>query len=306
MRLALLICLILSTARAESLADALYPNTPPPAELHVLVIEHDATGAPLARHVIGDPRSTDWWPASTIKIFAAVAALEYIQELGWDHRARLRFDRPGRKPYVRRLDWLVTQAITHSSNLAYDRLVQFVGHDRLHADLLGPKRGLSDTALQVPYSQNVASLLHSPAIGLKHRKAGLELPARDGKGVTRCALATCASLNSLAEIMRRVMFNAHLAPADRLRISPAALKHLRAALAGDRKRGREVAQALQKALKGRRPQVFHKPGFYPGWRSDVLFVQAGTRRWTIALANAGKRSALNDPARRLARWLARQ
>lgn len=287
------------------LASDLYPKGPPPADLRILVLEYDQSGHEIRREAIGDPADRDWWPASTIKIFAAIGALEAIEALGFDHRATVSFARPGRSPYTRRFGWLVGQAVTQSSNLAYDRLVQFTGHDALHADLLGPKRGLGDAALQVPYSQNVISLLESPAITIRRGKRTHVIAARDGKGTTRCPMATCSSLNSLAEAMRRVMLHEQLPETERLRLSPASLKVLRSALAGDRARGREVINALKAAFKRHDPKLYHKPGYYPRWRSDVVFMKAGKRRWIVALANEGGRKALNDPARRLARWMVR-
>lgn len=303
--LALSLLALALPAQATTLADLLYPDKAPPPHLRVLVIEYDAAGRPLARHHLGDPASVDWWPASTVKIFAAVAALEAVEALGFDQRAQVRFERPGRRPYTRRVGWLVQKAITDSSNLAYDRLVQFVGHDALHADLLGPARGLHDTALQVPYSTNVSSLLDSPAITLRHGKRSHTIPARQGDGTARCPLPTCTSLDSLAEIMRRVMLHASLPAQQRLRLSDAAIARLHAALAGRGKRGQEVVEAFDRAFRGRAPRLYHKPGYYPRWRSDVVFIEVGGRRWAIALANAGGRKALNDPAARLARWMAR-
>lgn len=305
----LFLTLLLSRAHAEDLATALYPTGEPPTQLRMLVVEYDRAGTEAARWQIGDPADREWWPASTVKLFAAIAALEALEGLGFDPRATVAFDREGRAPYTRRFAWLVEQAITQSSNLAYDRLVQFVGNDALHADLLGPARGLGDTALQVPYSQNVGSLLASPRITLRQGTRSQVIEPREGEGTARCSMATCTSLNSLVDAMRRVMLHEELPEAERLRLSPGALALLRGALAGRGKRGQEVVEALDRAFKGRAfkgraSRLYHKPGYYPRWRSDVVFVVVGDRRWALALANEGSRAALDDPAERLARWLA--
>lgn len=295
--------LLCGTAHAD-LAAHLYPDRAPPPDLRVLVVELGPDGRTLSRHSIGDPADLDWWPASTIKIYAAIAALEQIEARGFDHRATVSFDRANRKPYTRQLGWLVQQAITQSSNLAYDRLVQFVGHDTLHADLFGPDRGLAETALQVPYSQNVLTLLESPAVTIRRGKRTQRIERRIGQGTSRCPMATCTSLNSLADAMRRLMLHEQLPEAERFRLSAASLKVLRGALRKRGPRGQEVVEAFDRAFRGRGPRLYHKPGYYPRWRSDVAFVEVGSRRWAIALANEGGRKALNDPAKRLARWLA--
>ena len=300
--------LVASFAHADDLGALLAADgAPVPAQLKALVTVYgpaDVKGRRYAvRHTATD---ATWWPASTIKIFAAVAALESAHAEGVGLRALLSFDRGTRKPYVRRLDWLVQQAITHSSNLAYDRLVQFVGSDALHQDLLGPDRGLSHTALQVPYSSNVSNLLSSPPITIIEGKRRIIRPARSSDGVTRCATGTCSTLNDLTEIMRRVLLDARLTPNERLRMSPKALQGLRNALAGKRARGQEVVQAVRTAFGRRRVRVYHKPGYYPDWRSDIVGVHepATDTTWIIALANSGGRKALNEPAKRIARLMA--
>ncbi|MEZ4472379.1 MAG: hypothetical protein R3F60_16600 [bacterium] len=142
-----------------------------------------------------------------MKIFPAVAALELLDagSLGAaSPSVEVAFERPGRAPYRRRLDWLVRQALTQSSNLAYDRLVQLVGVDALHAGLLGPERGFGQTAVQLTYSDSVATLLHSPAI----EAGGVRRAAHESEGVSRCALAeNCTSVAALAEVMRRIMLH---------------------------------------------------------------------------------------------------
>lgn len=278
-----------------------------PPDLKALVTVYGPTDVVGRRYTLGQTATdASWWPASTIKIFAAVAALESAHADGVGPRARLSFDRGARKPYVRRLDWLVKQAITHSSNLAYDRLVQFVGAAELHANLLGPKRGMGHTALQVPYSTNISNLLESPAITIIDGARRIVRPTRRSDGVTRCAMSTCSTLDDLSEIMRRVLLDARLPAADRLRMRPAALQVLRTALAKGGARGQEVVQAVRAAFGRRRLRVYHKPGYYPDWRSDIVGVQepATGTTWIIALANSGGRKALNRPAKRLARLMA--
>lgn len=301
--------LVASSAHADDLGALLAADGAPiPAQLKALVTVYGPTDVQGRRYALRRTATeAAWWPASTVKIFAAVAAFESAHAQGVGLRARLSFDRGTRKPYVRRLDWLVQQAITHSSNLAYDRLVQFVGGRELHTDLLGPNRGLARTALQVPYSSNISNLLSSPPITIIDGKRRIIRPARETDGVTRCAMSTCTTLDDLTEIMRRVLLHDRLDAADRLRMSPKAVQVLRAALAGERARGQEVVQAVRKAFGRRRVRVYHKPGYYPRWRSDIMGVYepATDTTWIIALANHGGRKALNGPARRIARLMAK-
>lgn len=148
----------------------------------------------------------DWYPASSIKVFPAVAALELAEAKGVDLKAEIAFERPGAKPYVRRLDWLVQQPLTQSSNLGYDRLVQLVGVDGLYGGLLSEARGFGQTAVERTNSASVGSLLHSPVITVGRGTQAQVWPERDSTPSSRCPQApNCTSVAALAELMRRII-----------------------------------------------------------------------------------------------------
>ncbi|MEZ4465447.1 MAG: serine hydrolase [bacterium] len=157
MWLALLVALAapIDTTRLE----AALGDVPPDFKAVVVVLPPgDTAGRWFGYRDTAD--DTHWYPASSLKIFPAVAALELLDAGGLGAASpsvEVAFERPGRAPYRRRLDWLVRQALTQSSNLAYDRLVQLVGVDALHAGLLGPERGFGQTAVQLTYSDSVAT-----------------------------------------------------------------------------------------------------------------------------------------------------
>ncbi|MCB9547181.1 MAG: serine hydrolase [Myxococcales bacterium] len=305
MWMALLVALAappIDTARLE----AALAGVPTPVDFKAVVVvldPGDAAGRWFGWQDTAD--DTDWYPASSLKIFPAVAALELVDggALGAvGPSVELRFERPGRPPYRRRLDWLVGQALTQSSNLAFDRLVQLVGVDALHADLLGPARGFGQTAVQLRYSDSVDSLLEAPAI----QAGAVRRPASESAGVDRCTVApSCTSVAALAELMRRIMLHEALPAGERLRLKPRSLAVLRGALGARKPRGTEVADALVAAHRPRAVRVWHKPGFYPWWRSDVVYGEvAGGRRWIVALAGRGKRDALTAAAGAIGRALA--
>lgn len=247
----------------------------------------------------------DWYPASSIKVFPAVAALEAMEARSLGIRTRIAFDRPGQKPYVRTLEELVRQTLSLSSNLGYDRLVQLVGADALHTDLLGEARGFEQTAVQIAYSQNVVSVLESPAITLGQGATAQVIPAREAELRARCPQAmSCTSVAALAELMRRIMLHETLPEGDRLHLGAAAIGLLRSALEARKPRGTEVADALAAAFAPRPVRVLHKPGFFPYWRSDVVYGEVGGQRWIVALAGRGGRDTLTAAAQRIGRLLA--
>lgn len=305
--LALLLTLLAPPVDTTALAAALPDFEPPPGFKAVVVTfaPGDVVGRWFSWHDTHD--DTDWYPASSIKVFPAVAALEWAEAEGVDLKAEIAFERAAAKPYVRRLDWLVQQTLTQSSNLGYDRLVQLVGVDALHAGLLSEARGFGQTAVQLTYSASVGSLLDSPAVTVGRGDKARTWLARVSSPIERCAfMPNCTSVAALAELMRRVMLHESLPPTDQLKLSPKALTLLREALGARKPRGTEVADALSAAF-GHQIKVFHKPGYYPDWRSDVVYgVVADGRRFIVALAGRGGRGAITPAAHAIGRLLARR
>ena len=132
----------------------------------------------------------NWWPASNIKIFAAVGALMKLSGWGFGPKAKLHFgyiasklwsrdelptkERKRKKELRRRAKlkkkgkWkpledveitaesrLVRKGITHSDNRSYDRLVELAGYEWLNDTLLSDWYGLGRTTLQRSYGGRV-------------------------------------------------------------------------------------------------------------------------------------------------------
>jgi hypothetical protein len=131
----------------------------------------------------------NWWPASNIKIFAAVGALVKLSEWGFGPKAILHFayttsklwsrdelpqkDRKRAKELKHRArlkkkgKWkpledveitvsrLLRKAITHSDNRSYDRLVELADYEWLNDVLLADRYNLGRTTLQRSYGGRV-------------------------------------------------------------------------------------------------------------------------------------------------------
>jgi len=271
---------------------------------------------------------TDWWPASSVKLFAATAALEAVHGLGFTPAARVTFhyDRstglplrpngrdPARdEPVTLPLERIVRAAITPSDNQAFDRLVEVVGSDRLNGRFLRPRHGLRDTVLLRSYAYRVVdpatghgSSRHSPPLTLVEGSRTRRLPERHGTGEYPCEQGNCSSLRDLAEVMRRVMLHEELPERERFDLGPAELSLLRDALSAPRERGNGVVDGLRAAFGGRPVRLYHKPGYALRWFSDVVFVEAADtgERWIVAMAGYPGRGALDDAARRVGALLA--
>lgn len=276
----------------------------------------------------------DWWPASSVKLFAAVAALERVHQLGFPpttgatyHYDEIRLPlpappapTPGAAPQpppraVRTtVEAVVRAALTPSDNQAYDRLVELVGFDRLHRRFLSRRNGLRDTALLRSYAHRVrdpqtgfGTARHSPPITLFDGDRSKRLPEQWGKATPSCPdQGNCSSLRDLAETMRRVMLHEVLPEDERFDLGEAELALLRSALSAPRERGNGVVDGLREAF-GRRPVTFHhKPGYAYRWFSDVVLVEAKDtgERWVVAMAAHRNRGVLDAAARQVGALLA--
>ena len=317
--LSLLAAAQIDTERLPKLLAEAHFN-PPPA-FKALVVELAPDGASRFTTRIYSWRDTwrdrsDWWPASTVKLFAAVVALEEVGLLGFSPEARVTFQYDT-GPVVTSVRDLVEAAIIPSDNTAFDRLVELVGSDRLRARLHGA--GFRATVLlrayggRVRYPGGLGDPRHSPRIEISEGPRAVTIPARTGRRYKDCPNdGNCTTLLDLAEAMGRVMLHETIPQSKRFALSPEALSLLRRSLGARRGRGENVCDGLREAFRDEagnpRPlKLFHKPGFAYDWFSDVVFVEPGDspKRWIVAMAGRPGRSCLDEAARAIGILLAR-
>lgn len=289
----------------------------PPPDFKMLVALPDRAGRGPAFDWCGtsDDRG-DWWPASSVKLFAAIAALEKVRGLGLPPNAWVRYDYPERPPVTMRLSRIVHLAIAPSSNANFDRLVELVGYDAINRDFFTAEHGLADTVFRRAYTDRLVDeasghgiFRDSPPIRVYLGRRAVDLPARRGVGHYDCPdLGNCTTLGNLAEAMRRVMFHEALPESERYDLGPDELRVLRSALAGERPRGNNLPEAVARGLGGDPAghRFFHKPGYALRWISEVMLVhrEADGRRFLVAGAARPGRRALDDALERVGAVLA--
>lgn len=256
----------------------------------------------------------DWWPASTVKIFAAVAALEKLHAAGFTPRAQLVFHYQD-KPFETSVEELVRRALTPSHNPSFDRLVELVGFEELHDHFFDARHGLAGTVLLRSYGGRVrdkvtkrGSNRQSPAITIREGERTVELPQRHGQSERYCPnQGNCTSVLELAETMRRIMLHERLPEERRFALGQAEIDLLRSALSGVRKRGLGVVNGLRKGFGDRPLAVYHKPGYATGWFSDNVFIKAldTGEQWMVGMVGFGGREVLDEAAVVLGKVLAK-
>lgn len=260
----------------------------------------------------------NWWPASSVKLFAAVAALETTHRLGFGPRTQVTYAYP-EGPVTLRLDRIVKDALIPSNNVAYDRLIEITGFDALHRQFFTKQHGFQNTVLLRAYGGRIkdpvtqrGANLNSPPITLSFGKKHKELPARNGKGSSFAKAecpeqGNCTSLAELAETLRRVMLHDELPAGERFDLGTAELELLHAALGSKRPRGENIVDGLRAGFGPERPiTAHHKAGYALKWMSDAVLVEetATGARYLVALAGYPGRESLDQASLLIGKLLA--
>ncbi len=172
--------------------------------------------------------STGFWPASTVKVLAALGALDFVGTLGFTGAATITFD----TGFVDRLRSIIDRAIRVSSNEDYDWTVRVAGFDRLNDEFLTPERGFPTVVIQRSYTGT--GVRHSPGMVLAEGGREATVPPRDGVVADRCPPrdGNCANLFELVEAIRRLTLDAELPASHRLEVDPADVAAMVDALCG--------------------------------------------------------------------------
>ena len=252
----------------------------------------------------------NWWPASSVKLYAAVAALQRSRALGFTPEAELTFHYE-KGPVTRKLSTLVRRAITPSNNVAFDQLVEFVGFDRLNRHFLTKRNGLDRTVMLRAYTfrnkypdTGRGCNRHSSRITIAEGKKRRTLPRRTGRGEYDCPdQGNCTTLMELSEALRRVMMHEHLPADEKYRLGKKELGLLRSALSRRKKREGGVVKGLMDAFSDRQLKIYHKGGYSYEWFSDNVFLHFTDtdERWMLAMASHPGRESLDEAVIHMAR-----
>ena len=250
---------------------------PPGAKVYAAKVAKDASGLTYEDYQAGSggALAADFWPASSIKVLAAVGALEFVGRQGFTGAARVSFGSGA----PRTLRSIYDAAIRISANAEYDALVEIAGVDWLNKEFLTPTRGFPMTVIQRSYTVG-GNLRTSPAITLSEGGRTVTIPARTGRVDTDCAAGNCSNLFEMSESIRRVVFHNELRPSERFQISEVDAAALTSALLGAEG---WFEPAVAKVL-GSTARIYGKPGQVPGrdcmdvtlieWRNERLLLSA--------------------------------
>ena len=197
---------------------------------------------------------TNFWPASSIKVLAAVGALEFVGQQGFTGAATVAI---GKGP-PRTLRSIYDAAVRISDNAAYDALVEIAGVDYLNKEFLTPARGFPTTVIQRSYTVG-GNLRVQPAITITEGARKAVIPARNGKVDTDCRQGQCSNLFEMSESVRRLVLHNEIPEAERFRIASTDVIGLNSALLGAEG---WFEPAVARVL-GNGAKIYGKPGEVP-------------------------------------------
>ncbi|MBQ9394412.1 MAG: serine hydrolase, partial [Proteobacteria bacterium] len=156
----------------------------------------------------------NFWPASTVKLMAAVLALVKLREYNLSSQARLQFnDIEGH--FEGTVQMLCREAIIPSNNTAYNRLMEIAGFDQTNDDYLLVWFHFPTMTLQRRYARHHPddNIRQSPAMLYRENEREGLIPLRTSAGRKRhfCPReGNCMTLAELAEVMMRVVLHREL------------------------------------------------------------------------------------------------
>jgi len=289
----------------ESLESLLAQNgiSPPrtPQTLKVVMDVFDLKGNQVSitryywRNLETDDAHRGWVPASVVKVFAAVSALQRLSELGFDATTQIIFKDTGETISIAEL---INRTIIDSNNMTYNRLVQLAGHSRM-SEMLA--QHFPNTELNTPYiledwkkHTQGNSRFDAPLIEISDatKRQVLEPNTQSSPKLCR-GVSACTRLSELNNLMAQsVIF-------QNLQISENLSHLLLTALSASKPRGAEFSNAIQANTPKYAFTAFHKHGFNGEWYSQtVVLLNENQKAFVVSAVGAkGDRTLLNDVGR---------
>ncbi len=324
-----MLILVASPLRAAVLDDLLDGISPDVKKWATVVLVKGEPNNPAFEwfHYRDSKDAVDFWPASTIKIYSVVAALEYINELDVPLDCVLAYEHQSNDGWVldsaRTMREMISEVFRRSSNEDYTLLLRFVGIDRMNTKFLIPERGFPHSALMRDYITYRPPLyvneepqritLYSgqkEPVRVQHCWSGTSYSQQRGATIISETTGNCTSTCELADCLRRIMFHKYLPPQERYRLTDDQVEFI--IKGGNGLTGLENREAGPYAWKEASEKVFpnaryfHKGGLISTYSLDVAYIcdEASNTRFIVALAAAsGDTSTVKQMAKRIAEWV---
>ena len=274
--------------------------------------------------------AVDFWPASTIKMFTATAALEILNALNMSIDATATFYRLTDGQWIEDITLsfreLIHRTFNCSSNETYTLLLRLAGIDWLNTEFFVPEKGFERTALMRGYvsanarpfvylrteSQRIAIREGNQEVIREHTWSGRSYADETGCTIYNdTGTGNCTTPRDMAEHLRRLVLHEELPPAERFQLGEDALAWYRGSgpekvlnnTAGDDCGGPAYA-GVRKVFDD--PVYHHKGGTVREYRGTIQHIQdpnSGTQYTAGIAVETGDRRPIEKASEELARML---
>ncbi len=332
--LAVLLCTAFRLFAGDAAFDAAVDKAAPDITRRatVIIADKQADGSLKFRttHYKDDAAASDFWPASTIKLYAALAALEQVHELGFKLDVSVTFEHKDDKgawilDSARTVREMLSEVFIRSSNEDYTLLLRMTGRDAINSKFLTPERGFKKSALMRGYvtarpwvylpAEPQRITLRAPdgtTKTVEHTWGGRSWSEERGATIFDAKTGNVTTTEDMANCLRRVIFHEQVPEAERFRISQEMVDFLRyggGGLTGLETKGKEGgAFAWQKSGEEIYPKArfFHKGGWITNYGLDLACLddraQSGRAVILAAAVNTGKEDTIRALCRGLLEW----
>lgn len=252
-----------------------------------------------------DNSQKDWVPASVIKIYPMLAALQKLSDLGFDENTIITFRDTNQTISLRDLIW---STIVDSNNMTYNRLVQLVGHNALHSDYL---TNYPNTEINTPYIKDewVAytkgnSTFSSPQIILQDSSHQKELNATNARPAQVCkGKSACTTLSDLNDLLSdAIIFNSR-------NISQGLQNLYVEALSAKKTRGENFSNSILSHISGFSFLNFNKHGYNGTSYSQSVLLYEPNKNLAFVISATGaesSRDCLNEVGVAIGKLISKQ
>lgn len=271
--------------------------------------------------------AVDFWPASTIKIYTVVGALELLNELDFPLDSMVSFERRQGADWhldaSRTFKEMISEVFRRSSNEDYTLLLRFTGIDRINTHFLIPERGFPHSALMRDYvtwrpvlyeneePQRITLYTpHGRTHRFEHEWSGESYAAIRGATVLSKTTGNCTSTRELAECLRRLMYHEVLPANERYHLTQEQVDLIRYGADGLTGLENKLAgpYAWEESCESVFPEArfFHKGGLISSYALDVACIQDEStgKEFILALAAAsGDPSTVRQMAEVICSWI---
>jgi hypothetical protein len=284
----------------------------------VVIVEPGAAASEMPKltwhHFRNQPHARDFWPASCIKLYTVVAAVELLNELGLPLESVVAFERrsaDGRwiLDAARSVKEMLGEVFRRSSNEDYTLLLRMVGLDRLNTKFLIPEKGFTASALMRgyvtgrPYSyireEPQRITVHGAGISksVEHTWSGTFYSEARGATIIDSRTGNVASTRDMVECLMKLVFHDKLPAESRFSITAAQAEFILRGgdgFVGMETKAKESGPAawingVEKVFPNAR--YYHKCGLISNYCLEVAFVDdlkdSGKQFLLVPVVNAG-------------------